>query len=75
MGHKATVYRQEPGVTVLLTKTEYFPSQTSGITKASEARLKPHNCLGFLYYSFFTANRTYGKEITLTQRHVMKYEI
>ncbi|XP_036936040.1 uncharacterized protein LOC119009123 [Acanthopagrus latus] len=45
--------RGEPGVAELLTKTEHFPSQTSDITKASDARLKPHNCLGFLYYSLF----------------------
>lgn len=56
-GRIATDSRQEskgrPGVAELLTKTEHFASQTSDITKASDARLKPHNCLGFLYYSLF----------------------
>lgn len=77
-GRIATVSRQEsrgPGVTELLTKTEHFPSPTSDISTASDARLKPHNCLAFLYYSLLTAKRPYGKEITLSRRHVMKYEI
>lgn len=65
---KKTVRRQEPkglGVTELLTKTEHFLTQTSDITKAGEAWLKPHNCLGFLYDSLFTVKHQCGKGIIL----------
>lgn len=67
-GTTATVSWQESkglGVTQPISATEHFVAQTSDITTASHAWLKPHNCCVFpVPIHSFTSGAPYGKGIS-----------